>query len=156
LVFIVYPKAVSLMPGGPIWSVLFFFMVLCVAVDSQFVCVEGFVTAVMDQFEHHLQFRYAREIFSAAVCLLSFLLGLCMVTEGGIYMFLIFDYYSASGIVLLTFCFFEVIAISWVYGVNRWYRNIEDMVTRKIGIWLKICWTVLTPGASLVSRQKRL
>ncbi len=138
------------MPAPPLWAVLFFFMILLVALDSQFVQVEGFVTAIMDQFEVHLRFRYAREIISGIVCLTNFLLGLVMVTNGGIYVFQIYDYYAASGMVLLTFCFFEVIAISWVYGVNRWYRNIEDMVQRKIWGWLKICWLVLTPGAALV------
>ena len=151
LVFNVYPKAVSLMPGAPIWALLFFFMIIMVAIDSQFVCVEGFVTAIYDQFEHHLKIKYAREILTAIICLFHFVLGLAMVTEGGIYVFLIFDYYAASGMVLLLFCLCEVIAISWVYGVNKWSRDVEDMVGHKVNIWLKICWSIITPAASLVS-----
>ena len=81
LVFNVYPKAVSLMPGAPIWAVLFFFMIIMVAIDSQFVCVEGFVTAIYDQYERHLhRMRYARETLTAVICFGSFLLGVAMGT----------------------------------------------------------------------------
>ena len=149
--FNVYPKAVSLMPGAPIWAILFFFMIIMVAIDSQFVCVEGFVTAIYDQFEHHLKMKYARETLTAVICIFHFVLGLAMVTEGGIYVFLIFDYYAASGMVLLLFCLCEVIAVSWVYGVNKWSRDVEDMVGHRVNIWLKICWSIITPAASLVS-----
>ena len=41
LAFVVYPKAVSLMPCAPLWSFAFFFMLVLVGIDSQFVGVEG-------------------------------------------------------------------------------------------------------------------
>ncbi len=41
LVFIVYPKAISLMPFPHFWAVLFFFMLFLVAIDSVFVQCEG-------------------------------------------------------------------------------------------------------------------
>ena len=47
--------------------------------------------------------KYARETLTAVICFVSFLVGVAMVTEGGIYVFLIFDYYAASGMVLLLF-----------------------------------------------------
>ncbi len=50
LAFIVYPKALSLMPGAKIWAILFFFMIILIAVDSQFVTVEAVVTTLMDNF----------------------------------------------------------------------------------------------------------
>ena len=35
LVFIAYPKALSLMPAAPMWSVFFFLMIVFVGLDSE-------------------------------------------------------------------------------------------------------------------------
>ncbi|XP_059099449.1 sodium- and chloride-dependent creatine transporter 1-like [Tigriopus californicus] len=149
LIFIVYPKAVSLMPGAHIWAILFFLMIVIVGFNSQFVACEGVVTAIMDQFSEHFNFRYAREITAGLYSLVSFLLGLSMVTKGGIYVFQIFDYYAASGMVLLFFILCECGAISWFYGVTRWSNNVEEMIGRPVNLWIKFCWTFFTPFLSM-------
>ena len=35
LVFVAYPKALSLMPAAPMWSVFFFLMIVFVGLDSE-------------------------------------------------------------------------------------------------------------------------
>eukprot|EP00058_Branchiostoma_floridae_P021219 XP_002606709.1 solute carrier family 6, member 8 [Branchiostoma floridae] len=144
LVFIAYPRALSLMPLAPLWSCLFFFMIILVGLDSEFVGVEGVVTAVVDMIPY-LRRGYNRELFIAGMCVFNFLLGLTMVTNGGIYVFKLFEYYSASGIALLFMAFSECVAIAWIFGVNRFYDSIELMVGYRPLVWFKICWTVLTP-----------
>ena len=90
LAFIAYPKAVAQMPGSMVWAILFFIMILSLGLGSQFVGVEGFVTAMVDVFPN-LKKGYRRVYFVAGTCAISFLLGLSMVTR----------------VSILTFCFDE-------------------------------------------------
>lgn len=35
LIFVIYPQAMAKMPAGQLWAVLFFFMLLCLGLNSQ-------------------------------------------------------------------------------------------------------------------------
>uniref|UniRef100_K1QK81 Sodium-and chloride-dependent GABA transporter 2 n=1 Tax=Magallana gigas TaxID=29159 RepID=K1QK81_MAGGI len=144
LAFIAYPKAVSLMPGAPIWAILFFLMLILLGLDSQFVGVEGVISAVVDQWPNLLRRGYRKEIFIGIVCILNFFIGLSMVSRGGMYVFQLFDYYSGSKIILFI-AFFECIAIAWIYGVRRFYDNLEMMLGFRINPYMMVSWTVLSP-----------
>uniref|UniRef100_A0A673JQ86 Transporter n=1 Tax=Sinocyclocheilus rhinocerous TaxID=307959 RepID=A0A673JQ86_9TELE len=81
LAFIAYPKAVTMMPWSPLWACLFFMMLIFLGLDSQFVCVESLVTAVVDMYPKTFRVGYRRELLILGMSVTSFLLGLIMLTE---------------------------------------------------------------------------
>lgn len=48
LAFIVFTEAITKMPGSPIWSVLFFVMLLCLGLSTLFGNIEGVVVPLKD------------------------------------------------------------------------------------------------------------
>ncbi|KAF5888655.1 sodium- and chloride-dependent creatine transporter 1, partial [Clarias magur] len=142
LAFITYPKAMSMMPVAPLWAVLFFFMLVLMGLGSQSVGVEGFVTGLLDLLPARFN---KREIALAICCTVSFLIGLSMVTQGGIYVFQLFDCYSASGMTLLWQAFWQCVVVAWVYGADKFMDDIARMIGYRPFPWMKWCWSFLTP-----------
>lgn len=75
--------------------------------------------------------------------------------QGGMYVFQIFDFYAASGMVLLCICFFESICIAYVYGVDKFYNDITKMVGFRLTPWFKYCWKYFTPIITMVGKLLR-
>uniref|UniRef100_A0AAQ4Q1C9 Transporter n=1 Tax=Gasterosteus aculeatus aculeatus TaxID=481459 RepID=A0AAQ4Q1C9_GASAC len=149
LAFIAYPRAVSMMPFSPLWAALFFIMIVFLGLDSQFVCVESLVTAIVDMYPTIFRRKNRRELFLLGVVFVSFFVGLIMLMEGGMYVFQLFDYYAASGMCLLFMSIFETVCIAWVYGADRFYDNIEDMIGYRPGCYFKYCWLFFTPATCI-------
>ncbi|XP_033755382.1 sodium- and chloride-dependent taurine transporter-like isoform X2 [Pecten maximus] len=145
LAFLTYPKAVSLMPGASFWAVLFFFMLFLVGMDSLFLGVEVAVTMMVDALPVRYQKSRSRMVLTAVYCFVLFLVGLSMTTRGGIYIWILFDNFSASGMVLLWVCFWECIAIGWVFGADRFDDILYTMLGFKINRLFWICLKFITP-----------
>uniref|UniRef100_A0A8C6ZUZ5 Transporter n=1 Tax=Nothoprocta perdicaria TaxID=30464 RepID=A0A8C6ZUZ5_NOTPE len=151
LAFIAYPRAVVMLPFSPLWACFFFLMVVLLGLDSQFVCVESLVTALVDMYPTIFRKKNRRETLILLVSVLSYLVGLVMLTEGGMYVFQLFDYYAASGMCLLFVAIFETLCIAWVYGAERFYSNIEDMIGYRPWPVIKYCWLFITPAVCLAT-----
>ncbi|XP_055018175.1 sodium- and chloride-dependent GABA transporter 2-like [Boleophthalmus pectinirostris] len=145
LAFIAYPRAVAMMPFPQIWAIFFFIMIILLGLDSEFVGLEALVTAISDLYPSYFHVGHRRKFLLLSICVISFFIGLVMVTEGGLYIFQLFDYYACSGMTLLLFASLQSICIGWVYGADRFYDNIEDMIGYRPLPFIKYCLKFVTP-----------
>ncbi|XP_074527626.1 sodium- and chloride-dependent GABA transporter ine [Halichoeres trimaculatus] len=145
LVYVVYPQAFANMPVPQLWAVLFFFMLLCLGLDSEFAMVEVMVTSLMDEYyQSVIQIFKRKELFVLAVCGAACLLGIPCVMQVGIYVFQLMDHYTAI-VSIMFLAFFEVVAICWIYGVNRLSSNLREMNGHGANIYFMICWLIIAP-----------
>uniref|UniRef100_A0A4W5QMP1 Transporter n=1 Tax=Hucho hucho TaxID=62062 RepID=A0A4W5QMP1_9TELE len=146
LAFIAYPRAVAMMPVPQLWAIFFYIMIILLGLDSEFVYHEAMVTAISDMYPSFFHVGHLRKkllLLGISVC--SFLVGLLMVTEGGLYVFQLFDYYACSGMTLLVFASLQAVCVGWCYGAERLYDNIEDMIGYRPWPFMKYCWMYITP-----------
>ncbi|XP_070201024.1 sodium- and chloride-dependent glycine transporter 2-like [Littorina saxatilis] len=147
LAFIVYPEAISRLPIPQLWAVLFFIMIFTLCCDSLLANGECVLTVLIDRYPRTLT-RH-RMLVSAIFCVVCFLLGLPFVTQGGIYIFQLVDWFIATLSVLLI-SLLQCIVIAWVYGADRFGADIEMMLGRRPPMYMKILWCFVTPLVLLV------
>ncbi|KAJ0180526.1 hypothetical protein K1T71_003930 [Dendrolimus kikuchii] len=149
LLFVVYPQAIAKMPASQLWAVLFFFMFLCLGLNSQFAIVEVVVTSIQDGFPDFIRKRLVyHELLVLCVCAVSLVFGLPHIIQSGIYVFQLMDYYAAS-LSITYLAFFEVVAIAWFYGVRRLSKNIKQMTGRHPSLYFRFCWLIACPALLL-------
>nr|CAD7429474.1 unnamed protein product [Timema monikensis] len=141
LVFLTYPEVVLTLPGAPAWSAIFFIMLVILGIDSEFCIVESFVTGMVDYWPEVL--RPHRKKFTLGICVLMLALGIPM---GGAYVFQLMDFYSASGMSLLWVCFFQTIAISWIFGANKFIECVHQMMGIRPNRFWYVCWVFFAPA----------
>ncbi|XP_029592082.1 sodium-dependent neutral amino acid transporter B(0)AT3-like [Salmo trutta] len=142
LAFIVFTEAVILMPGSQVWAVLFFIMLFSLGLSSMFGNLEGVLTPL-----HDLKLVpkwMPNELFTAIICLVSFLVALIFTMGSGNYWLEVFNSYVGS-VPFLIIAFFEIIAVAYIYGIGRFSDDLEFMTGRRPNIFWKVCWLVISP-----------
>lgn len=145
LAFIAYPRAVAMMPFPQLWAIFFFIMIILLGLDSEFVGLEALATAISDMNPAFFHVGHRRKLLLLVISVVSFFIGLVMVAEGGLYIFQVFDYYACSGMTLLLFASLQSVCIGWIYGSDRFYDNIEDMIGYRPLPLIKYCLKYVTP-----------
>ncbi|XP_021344612.1 sodium- and chloride-dependent glycine transporter 1-like [Mizuhopecten yessoensis] len=98
----------------------------------------------MDQFP---TLRRRRVLVQGVGCILWYFLGLILCTQGGIYVFVVLDWYIAFGVPMLAFI--ECVIIGWIYGAERFSRDAELMLGRGIPVLMRIALTFIAPSILL-------
>lgn len=141
LAFVAYPEAASLIPGSNLWAFAFFFMLLLLAVDSQFAMFESVLVPLKDEFP---ALRHHHGTMSIVASFLGFLCGLCMTTRGGMYVLNLIDTY-VGGMILPIIAIVELYTVCWFYGPRRLCMDVEYMLGTPPGTFVRVCWVFLCP-----------
>ncbi|XP_036390518.1 sodium-dependent noradrenaline transporter-like [Megalops cyprinoides] len=142
LVFIIYPEAISTLPGSTLWAIVFFIMLLTLGIDSSMGGMEAVITGLTDDFKI---LKRNRKLFTFATAFGTFLVALFCITNGGIYVLTLLDTYAA-GTSILFGVLIEAIGVSWFYGVDRFSEDIERMMGFKPGLYWRLCWKFVSPA----------
>ena len=138
LAYVVFPKALSLMPFAFFFALLFFLILVVIAYDSAFSLVEAINTALMDKV------KMKRELIALIVCALGFLAGMIYATNAGLYFLDIVDHY-VTNVSLIVIGILECIAVGWVFGAEKMRSYINKVSDFKIGIWWDVCIKYIIP-----------
>uniref|UniRef100_A0A674B2H3 Transporter n=1 Tax=Salmo trutta TaxID=8032 RepID=A0A674B2H3_SALTR len=148
LAFVAYPEALALLPGSVFWSILFFLMLFMLGVDTLFGNMEGITTAVLDEFPQLRANMKQKSLFLGLLCFGFYLMGLLLITDGGIYWFTLIDSFATSfGLIIIT-----------LFMLNQFCQDIIDMIClcppwcSKVLLYFKACWVFCTPFLLLVSQ----
>nr|CAB3266315.1 sodium- and chloride-dependent GABA transporter 2 [Phallusia mammillata] len=145
LAFQTYPTAISLMPAPQVWGILFFLMLIMLGIDSQFTCVEAIISCTIDKWPKTFAATKRKRLLTLAVCVILALIGLPLTTGCGIYLFELYNNYAVSGFSLLILAGLESITIGHVYGTDRLYANIKDMIGYRPNPYVKYCYKFIAP-----------
>ncbi|RWS28104.1 Sodium- and chloride-dependent glycine transporter 1-like protein, partial [Leptotrombidium deliense] len=144
LAFVAYPEAVTKLPLSPLWSFLFFTMLLTLGLGTQFTLVETVVTTIVDTWPKKCRRRKPFVLFCC--CIAMFTLGLVMCSQGGMYVLQLMDNFCASFSALII-GFVEVCVISWIYGIDRFLDDMKVMMNEYPfpRLYWRTLWKFITP-----------
>ncbi|XP_064608101.1 sodium- and chloride-dependent creatine transporter 1-like [Liolophura sinensis] len=149
LSFITYPHVVASLPVPQLWAVFFFLLILTLGLDSQFAMLKTVTSGLIDLHPRMLRRRQPLLVFG--VLTVSMVLSLPFITQGGMYVFQIVDWYL-SIFTILTAAFCECIIVGWLYGGERFLGNIREMgnfCPNWCLQFMKICWQFIVPVCML-------
>ncbi|BBE30012.1 sodium-dependent transporter [Tepiditoga spiralis] len=142
LAFVVYPKAISLLPGGvfvqAIFGFLFFVMLLTLGIDSAFSLVEAIEASISDKF------KVGKKKFLITMSIIGFIFGLLFATQGGLYWLDIIDHFIGN-YALLIVGIFESLIFGWIIGAEKLRTYINNVSEIKIGKWFTFFIKYLIP-----------
>ena len=145
LAFVVYPEGVAEMDVAPLFSFMFFFMLILLAISSVCGNFECCMSVFFDAFP---TMRKHRTIFTILGCIIMFLFGFAICYDSGFLLFTLMDNRASNAILFMAFL--ELICVSWFYGARRFMNHITKDMGMRIpaiirGYWIA-CWVVFTPA----------
>ena len=143
LAFITYPTIINHLPFAPVFGILFFLMLLTLAIDSAFSLVEGGVAGLRDKF------GYNRVKANIGYAIAAFVVGILYTTGAGLYWLDIVDHFM-NNFGLLLVVLFETIAVGYFMGADRMRKYANSISEMSMGKWWNISIKYILPIAALI------
>ena len=139
LAFIVFPKAIDLLPAfSRLFGVLFFGSLVIAGLSSSISIIEAFTAGVVDKF------HYPRKIVVSVLCVTGFFGSIIFTTQGGICWLDIADHFLTQyGLILAAI--FECVVLGWVYKVKVLTQHINHYSTWAVRSWWEVCVKIMIP-----------
>jgi len=144
LVFVLYPMALAKIGTlSWLWALLFFGMIVLLAIGTQ----SGMLQVVIECARDVLQTKEKNvKWLTAGIMLIVSVVALPFYTKAGFAWMEVFNSYSTL-IVLQIIAGLEMLAVSYLYGMNRFMRDVQDMLEFKIPlvkVW-KVMFAIVSP-----------
>jgi NSS family neurotransmitter:Na+ symporter len=129
LAFVIYPKAISLLPAYNNLFGIMFFLILCIAgLTSGVSLIEAFTCSLTDKF------NFKRKNVVTAVCLTGFAGSLVFTTNGGLYLLDIADHFITHyGLIIGGLL--ECILIGWVLKASSVRTHLNKTGSSIFKLW---------------------
>ncbi len=125
LAFVAYPKALSIMPGGKFFGVIFFFSLVVAGLSSSISIIEAFTAAIIDKFNLN------RKFVVTAICIFGFLGSIIFTTNAGLLWLDIVDHFITH-YGLVTVGIVECILGAWVFNIGKLRAHINKTSSIKM------------------------
>ncbi len=125
LAFVAYPQALSIMPGGNFFGLIFFLSLVVAGLSSSISILEAFTSAVIDKFNLN------RKFVVTVVCMLGFAGSIIFTTNAGLYWLDIVDHFITHyGLVVVGIA--ECIIGAWIFDISRLRKHINKTSSIKM------------------------
>lgn len=111
LAFVVYPEAISMLPFGKLFGVLFFFLLAVAGISSSISIIEAFTSAVQDKF------AFSRGKVVTVICVVGFAGSFLFTTNVGLFWLDIVDHFlNHYGLIVVGIV--EALVVGWLYRTS--------------------------------------
>lgn len=147
-IFMVYTEILAKMPLANLNSLMFFAILLYLGFTSQLTVIETVITTIIDSWPHKL--RYRKPLILMILCAVMLMLNLTMCFGNSFYILQLMDVFAGTYTAMIV-GIVELIAIAWVYGMENFKQDIDDMISvhRNLypsrGYWY-FMWRYFTPS----------
>ncbi|KAG0727458.1 Sodium- and chloride-dependent glycine transporter 1 [Chionoecetes opilio] len=163
LAFVAYPEAVARLPLSPLWSILFFVMLLTLGLGSQFTIVQCVITCIVDFFDIRRHYKKA----CTMVCVVGCGIGLIMCTRHGMYILQLLDNYSGTYSALMIGCIEVILIFTFLDYSPTEYGEYKYPVWADVLGWLisfscvlavpiRACWLMAGKSGPIWARVQQL